>query len=253
MMDKIQILNNNYNIHVTTIEKNEESTDGNVYILKNDQTKYVMKIYESLEHTKMMVSIHNLLRDLYIPRIVKTVDNRDYINLDNKYAVMYTFLNGNQICEIDFGPLIPSIARAVRKMHSLVNCNDINIKKVPFEVDESLRSSILHFDLTKNNIFYDDGKIGFIDFDDAKFGPAICEISIIVSLLFISKKRGINREGIKTFIESYYENEPELKKQELKYLKEYALKWLDYLLKNNEFDTSLKSSFENKRNCWKII
>lgn len=108
--------------------------------------------------------------------------------------------------------------------------------------------SILHFDLNKNNIFYNNGKVGFIDFDDAKFGPSICDISIIISFLFLSKKRGIDSENIKNFIDSYYGDELELKKKEIKYLKEYALKWIDYLQYNNEFDTSLKESFETKRN-----
>ena len=40
----IKILNDNYNLDIILIEKNEESTDGNVYILKNNNNKYIMKI-----------------------------------------------------------------------------------------------------------------------------------------------------------------------------------------------------------------
>ena len=49
--------------------------------------------------------------------------------------------------------------------------------------------SILHFDVTKNNIFYNDGKIYFIDFDDAKYEPVICDVAIAITNLFISKAK----------------------------------------------------------------
>ena len=242
-----RIIKSEYKIEISKIEKNEESTDGNVYIVHDKKGKYVMKIYDSIEHTNTIVGIHNLLSSLYIPRIIKTINNEKYLKYNNKYIVIYSFLEGNQISDIDFISIIPIIAKELKKMHYLVKDNKLNIKKVPFDVDKSLRMSILHFDLTKNNIFYHNGKVGFIDFDDAKFGPAICDISIIISFLFISKKRGIDNKGIKIFIDSYYENDLDLKTKEMKYLKEYALKWINYLQDNNEFDTSLKESFETKK------
>mgnify|MGYP003308183202 CR=1 FL=1 len=55
-------------------------------------------------------------------------------------------------------------------------------------MDKTLRKSILHFDLTKGNVFYNN-KIEFIDFDDAKYGNSIYDVTILIGFLFISKKR----------------------------------------------------------------
>lgn len=243
----LDLLNSNYDINISEIIKNEESTDGNVYLLKGNN-KYIMKIYDDLKHTKLMINIHNKLNNLYIPRIIYTKDNNSYLEYNNKYIVIYSFLEGIQICEMDFTNLIPAIAKEVRKMHDLINNNELGMIELPFTISNNLnRYSILHFDLTKHNIFYNEDKIGFIDFDDVKYGPSICEISIIISLLFLSKKRGVNKEGIDLFIDAYYGSDIELKNMELPYLKEYALKWVDYILDNNNFDTSLKESFEIKK------
>ena len=41
------------------------------------------------------------------------------------------------------------------------------------------------------NIFFKYGigcKISFIDFDDAKYGPSVCDVAIAISNLFFSKK-----------------------------------------------------------------
>ena len=45
----------------------------------------------------------------------------------------------------------------------------------------------------------------------------------------------INKEGIETFINTYYEDET-IKNEEVPYLKECAIKWLDYTIKTNNFD-----------------
>ena len=90
-------------------------------------------------------------------------------------------------------------------------------------------------------------KVGFIDFDDAKFGPSVYDVAITISLLFLSKSRGAELDKIKTFIDSYYESDTQNKEIELPYIKSIALKWIDYLLTKNSFDTSTKESFEVKK------
>ena len=70
----------------------------------------------------------------------------------------------------------------------------------------------------------------------------------MIILFFVSKKYGVDLVGIKYFIDSYYGDDIELKEIEIKFIKECALKWIDYTLKNNEFGVSLNESFENKRN-----
>ena len=78
------------------------------------------------------------------------------------------------------------------------------------------------------------------------YGPSIYDVAILISLLFISKKYGINKEGIERFINTYYEDET-IKNEEVPYLKECAIKWLDYTIKTNNFDASIKESFEIKK------
>ena len=66
--------------------------------------------------------------------------------------------------------------------------------------------------------------------------------------------RGIDNESIKTFLDNYYkENEADLRNKELPYIKRYMNNWLDYLLNNNQFESSLKESFEFKKERIKNI
>ena len=54
-------------------------------------------------------------------------------------------------------------------------------------------------------------------------------------------------DKVKIFIESYYENDIQNKEIELPYIKNIALKWIDYILTKNSFDTSTNESFEVKK------
>lgn len=242
-----KIISNNYSIDINSIEKNEESTDGNVYIMDN---KYVMKIYNDISKVESMTKLHAFLQNngMNIPNVVLTKDNKEYVLLDDKYIVLYTFLNGKKIGKWfkEDNEIIKHIARELKKMHDLTtNDNIFNLKEVPFKLAESLtRKSVLHFDLTKDNIFYNNGKIEFIDFDDAKYGPSVVDVAIICSLLFITKKDGLELDKVTLFINEYYNDTD---KGEIKYIKEIALSWIKYILDNNEFDTSTNESFENKR------
>lgn len=76
----------------------------------------------------------------------------------------------------------------------------------------------------------------------------INDIAILLSFLFISKKRGVDNEGIKLFLDNYYnESELQLRNEETSYIKEYIKCWVDYLLDGHNFDSSLKDSFEFKK------
>lgn len=47
-----------YCLEIDKIIKNEDSTDGNVYIIKNLSNKYIMKLYDNEKHAISMVDIH---------------------------------------------------------------------------------------------------------------------------------------------------------------------------------------------------
>ena len=99
----------------------------------------------------------------------------------------------------------------------------------------------------ENNIFINNGEISIIDFDDAKKGSAICDISILIANLFFSKTYGVDINGVNTFINEYFKDEKENIDYKRKTIKKYALKWIDYILDGNEFDTSTTESFVVKR------
>ena len=148
-------------------------------------------------------------------------------------------------CAIESEEQIITIAKELKKFHDLTLNKKYNLKTIKF-ANNLERQSVLHFDLTKENIFIKDDKIGFIDFDDAKYGDSVCDIGILLSFLFVSKKRGVDKDSIKIFLDNYYENE-ELKNEELKYISKYISNWVDYIEDGHEFDSSLKDSFEFKK------
>lgn len=243
-----------YNLNINSIEKNEDSTDGNVYILYTEKKKYVAKVYDDLKHVKSMVNLHFDLvsNEIDVPKIIECKNGERYIKLsNNNYVIIYSFLEGIQLGE-KFKDLpedvIKNFAIELNKFHNITcNSNIYNLKEIPFESNNKVdRYSALHFDLTRMNIFYNEDKktkIGFIDFDDAKYGASICDVAIASANLFFSKTRGADMNGFTLFIDSYYGENIELKEKELPYIKDFAIRWIDYIMDGNEFDTSTTESF----------
>lgn len=248
-----EILKESYKIQINNITKNSDSTDGNVYLVESENSKYIFKIYNNLEHTQSMIKLHNFLNEnnFYVPKIIPTKNKEYYKKYNDKYIVMYSFLEGSQLKDIIQAidnKTISKLAKEIRKLHDLTESVRFDLKHIDFNLEtEFKRKSVLHFDLTKDNIFINKDKIGFIDFDDAKFGPSVYDVAITISLLFLSKSRGAELDKVKIFIESYYGNDIQNKEIELQYIKNIALKWIDYLLTKNSFDTSTKESFEVKK------
>lgn len=253
LMEEIKkILAQNYKIETSTIVKNEDSTDGNVYIAKH---KFVVKIYDDLNHVKSMIKIHNLLEENKInaPKIIVNKFGNGYSELlDNKYIIVYTFVEGQPIAwDKNTGKLnedtIKSIADILKKMHSITKNIDLPLQRVKFDKSNE-NCSLLHFDLTKNNIFINSKKeITIIDFDDAKYGNSICDVAIFIANLFFSKTRGVDLDGMKLFLNEYYNNDEKKISSKITEIKEYATSWIDYILSGNEFDTSTNESFEVRK------
>lgn len=244
-----------YSIDIENIEKNQESTTGNVYIIYTKKNKYVLKIYEVKQHVESMILLHkDLSLKFNIPSAILNKNKELFIKIKNQYLVLYSFLEGIQIGKMIDNlnqNIIKEIALELRKIHEQTsNMNNYKLKEVPFLKNYEIeRKSLLHFDLTKGNVFYNNKKnsVEFIDFDDAKYGPSVCDVAILISLFFISKKRGIDKESINLFIKSYYKDDIDLMIEESMYIKEFAINWIDYVLDGNDFDTSLKESFEVKK------
>lgn len=246
-----------YDIKVNKIEKSKESTDGNVYIIYSLNNKYIVKIYDQYTHVESMIKLHNYLLEEKInaPTIIYTIDQQQYVNIfNNRYLVIYSFVEGNPISyDSASGKLntdiIIKIAKNIKKIHlATKHKNEFGFKYVPFIEEKTKESNcILHFDLTKDNILINENNIGFIDFDDAKYGDEICDIAILISNFFFSKKYGVDIDGMNLFINEYYNNQKEKIKEATQLIKEYALKWIDYILDGNQFDASDIESLEVRK------
>ena len=55
------LMNENITLKILSILKNEESSQGNVYIVYTTTKRYVIKNYINLSHTELIIDIHNLL------------------------------------------------------------------------------------------------------------------------------------------------------------------------------------------------
>ena len=248
------LIKNEYNFDVQYIEKSNESTDGNVYIIQtsNEDSKFVIKIYDDIEHAKSMIKLHTYLNEngLIVPDVIENKEGLLYSTFNYgyciKYIVCYSFIKGIKLKEIDFNiDKINAVAEYLRKLHR-IKVNKFNLKSVPFNI-KSDRLSVIHFDITKNNIFIgEDDRICFIDFDDAKWGASVCDVAIAVANLFISKANGLDINGAKAFIDSYYKDNSLLKEKELPMIKETAIKWLNSIINNQNFDTSTRAGLQNK-------
>jgi len=62
--------------------------------------------------------------------------------------------------------------------------------------------------------------IAFIDFDDAKYGESVIDISILIALFFVSSKIGVDLDGIRYFIDLYYGDDVVLKNEESCFIKQ---------------------------------
>ena len=250
-----RIIEDNYKLKNIKIVKNEISTDGNVYNLRATQGKYILKVYNDEKHSIAMKELLTRLQreKFYVPKIINDRKKEKYIEINDKDFMIYSFLDGKKISE-EFGNIPNNITRKLanelRRFHDV--CSDfdnIGLKNINF-FNHNLRKTVLHFDLTRDNIFYNKGidKIGFIDFDDAKYGEAIIDVAILITNLYFSKTRGAHIEGVKTLVEEYYKNDNENKTKEIVLIKKAAIMWINYILNENEFDSSTKDSLEVRKN-----
>lgn len=261
MLNSIKnVIEKNYKLKNVEISKNEDSTDGNVYNLLAMQKKYILKIYDDKDYTISMIKLYKNLNDmgLYVPTILINNNNESYTQMDNKFLIMYSFLEGKEIKTMfDNIPnnISEKLAKELRKLHDKSNgLNNIGLKEIKF-FENKIRKSVLHFDLTRRNIFYNENieRIGFIDFDDAKYGGSMIDVAILIANLYFSKKRGKDIEGAKKFIDEYYKNDLTTKTIEVPLIKETAIKWIDYTLNGNEFNSSITDSFEIKKKLIKEV
>lgn len=193
---------------------------------------------------------------LYAAEVISSKEKEEYTTIfHDKYIIVYSFLEGEPVSTLlkfnQFdNTVISSTVKNLRKLHLGTNGrNTFDLPQLQFNVTvPNLYYSVLHFDLTKDNIFANiksnkENQIGFIDFDDSRYGSSVCDIAILISDVFFSKIRGVDIEDVNTFIDEYYGNELQLKK-ETKLIKPFALEWI---LSNANLNSSITERFEVKR------
>lgn len=88
-IDKIKrILEKQYDMSIIQIQKSKESSDGNVYIVKEKYAKFVLKIYKNKQQAVRMVKLYDYLdtNGIDAPHIIKNKSNESICCLkDNKY------------------------------------------------------------------------------------------------------------------------------------------------------------------------
>ena len=242
-----KILIEDYNLDIRSIIKNLDSTDGNVFNIETYNYQYILKVYDAKEHAMNMENTYDLLKEnrLDSPQIIRNKYNQPFTNFKNTYLMLYSFINGSSLFNISLSKkVIINVAQYLRKMHD-VKINELKLPVVPFKVPEG-KNSLLHFDITKGNIFIENDKIILIDFDDAKVGPALCDVAIALTNLFISRKNGTDINGINIFLDTYYKNNIEQRQLEEPIIKNIATEWLKYTLKNPKLDKKTIDGLENK-------
>ena len=116
----LELIKKEYCLVINNIEKNADSTDGNVYIL-HSLFKYVIKVYDSKEHIFSIIKIHNDLNrmGIKVPEVILTKNQESYISLGNgQYIVIFSFLEGNEIGKVfsDIDEVLSiKIARELKK------------------------------------------------------------------------------------------------------------------------------------------
>ena len=132
-MNMEELIKNSYSFDIISINKNLDSTDGNVYNIVTSSHKYIAKIYDDIDKANNMINLHNYLNNLYIPKIVKSNNGSYIIKYADKYIVIYTFLEGVSVDKfISEGQysekVVKSIAKEVRKIHDLTSGKIFGLK-----------------------------------------------------------------------------------------------------------------------------
>ena len=122
------IIKENYFLDLISLEKNNDSSDGNVYNVETLNNKFIVKLYDDLNKVNSLILLHNCLDDMHIPKIIKANNGSYFVEYCDKYIVIFSFLEGKQISlilEENNGVYLEDdvclLAKEVRKLHDLTS------------------------------------------------------------------------------------------------------------------------------------
>jgi homoserine kinase type II len=206
----------------------KQGIENTNYLLKSNNKKYILTIFEKRVKTKDIPFFMNLMDKLNqhkinCPKPLKDKNNKYLTLIKNKAACIVTFVNGkdkknlnNKDC-YEVGKNIGKLHKVASKINlyrknsmSINNLNSLlkiikfrhenitpnleyllktNLKKIKKEWPKNLPKSIIHGDLFIDNIFFKKNKFaGFIDFYFSCNDYSIYEIAICINALCFDKK-----------------------------------------------------------------
>ncbi len=202
---------------------------SNVCIISSQNKKYVVRIFKKLPNANTASMLQSYLHKegLPVPRVL--LNNFGHLVTQNLGTIMmmYEFCPGEAIgwgdnARIITDALTNDIAEVVSNMHTLMlsrsapkvrtnssmDDNGFRLKEVGSSF-ENVRKTIIHGDLTRENILVSDARdsvSAIIDFGDAQYDYITCDIAVLLTQLYVTKTWGIDVSGIKTFMLAYVKN-----------------------------------------------
>lgn len=224
---------------VTPIKNGMGCKNYLVGIRSQNNFKYILKIYskKDIEDLKFEIELLNHLKqnaqNIFFPIVEKTFSYHE------RPCILLKYVPGRTMTKNDISSkIIKSIAEKQAKMHKIfatfvsektkkrfsivdfgftdqfmIGRNDKNYKIINNEIKLlekeavilnkiSFSKSIIHEDLSMENIIINKGKIIFIDFGESHYAEIISDIAIAIKELIITQK-GMRTDLIKDYLNTY--------------------------------------------------
>jgi len=204
-----------------------------------DNKKYVLHIYKKKTYPEIIKEV-KLMQYLIgkkapLPQIIETKNGNLISNNEDKYAVLFEFIQGEHPpwAHLDLG-LCSDIGNKLANMHKsllefksndyaiqladsfsdlsnfnkidefLINKKQTTIKELKNYELSKLRISIIHGDICRENLIIHKNKlVAIIDFSDAHKDYLVWDLATALSQLFITKTAGIDWKGLEAFLKAY--------------------------------------------------
>lgn len=213
------LLQSEYGLRNTSIEKPEAGIENNTYLIKFKKQKFVAKVYDNQDRADALANYQNTLHEAGVPvsAIVKTQTAELAASHNDQCIILCQFAQGEPIgWRKEFanmpGQLNRDIGQALAKMH-IVGQGITNAKLTHalsainrFDNLKGVRRAVIHGDLTRENVFVDPitSKLtAIIDFGDAHDDYITYDIATALTQIYITKSWGVDLDGIKGFLAAY--------------------------------------------------
>ena len=222
-----------------------EGVENTNYLIKtNDKKKFIFTIFEKRTKNSDLPFFHKAMNefsanDINCP-IPIIIDNNDIFEVKGKSCAIYSFIEGHQITTINDQSMV-SLGNSISKIHmigiqsELRRKNDMlalsswdyilekfkqydgkskseishvinTIKNLRDKFPKSLRASLIHGDLFKDNIFFQNNEIsGFIDFFFTCSDTIVYDLATLINAWFYEDGQ-FDEYHFKIFFNQYFES-----------------------------------------------